>query len=34
MDCFYILGVGTLIAAPLVLLTKGFQIGAKAPGGH
>jgi DHA2 family multidrug resistance protein len=34
MDCFYILGVGTLIAAPLVLLTKVFQIGAKAPGGH
>ena len=30
MDCFYILGVVTLIAAPLVLLTKSFRAGKKS----
>jgi DHA2 family multidrug resistance protein len=34
MDCFHVLGVVTLIAAPLVLLTKGFKVGGKAPAGH
>jgi DHA2 family multidrug resistance protein len=34
MDCFHILGVVTLIAAPLVLLTKTFKSGVKAPGDH
>ena len=34
MDCFHIIGVITLIAAPLVLLTKSFKIGGKAPAGH
>jgi DHA2 family multidrug resistance protein len=34
MDCFFILGVITLIAAPLVLLTKSFKVGGKAPAGH
>jgi DHA2 family multidrug resistance protein len=34
MDCFYVLGVMTLIAAPLVLLTKSFKVGGKAPAGH
>ena len=34
MDCFHILGVMTLIAAPLVLLTKSFKVGGKAPAGH
>jgi DHA2 family multidrug resistance protein len=34
MDCFHILGVITLIAAPIVLLTKGFKTGGKAPAGH
>ena len=34
MDCFYVLGVMTLLAAPLVLLTKGFKVGGKAPAGH
>ena len=33
MDCFHILGVFTLIAAPLVLLTKNFRSG-KLPQGH
>jgi hypothetical protein len=31
MDCFHIIGVVTLIAAPLVLLTKYFRVG-NAPG--
>ncbi len=34
MDCFYVLGVMTLIAAPVVLLTRSFQMGGKAPAGH
>jgi DHA2 family multidrug resistance protein len=34
MDCFYILGVITLVAAPLVLLTKNFKPAGKAPEGH
>jgi DHA2 family multidrug resistance protein len=34
MDCFYILGLVTLIAAPLVLLTKNFKVGGKATGAH
>jgi len=34
MDCFYIVGVVTLIAAPLVLLTKNFKVGGKVPEGH
>jgi DHA2 family multidrug resistance protein len=34
MDCFYILGLITLIAAPLVLLTKNFKAGSKPPPAH
>lgn len=34
MDCFHIIGVMTLLAAPLVLLTKTFKVGGKAPAGH
>ena len=34
MDCFHIIGVITLIAAPLVLLTKNFKSGGKAPAAH
>jgi MFS transporter, DHA2 family, multidrug resistance protein len=34
MDCFYVLGILTLIAAPLALLTKNFKVGGKAPAGH
>jgi DHA2 family multidrug resistance protein len=34
MDCFYILGLITLIAAPLVLLTKNFKVGGKPPPAH
>jgi DHA2 family multidrug resistance protein len=34
MDCFHIIGVLTLIAAPLVLVTKSFKVGGKAPAGH
>jgi len=34
MDCFHLLGVITLIAAPLILFTKGFKMGGKAPEGH
>lgn len=34
MDCFFMIGVMTLIAAPLVLLTKNFKLGGKAPAGH
>jgi len=34
MDCFYVLALMTLIAAPLVLLTKSFRVGGKAPAGH
>jgi len=34
MDCFWVLGVITLVAAPIVLLTKNFKVGGKAPTGH
>jgi MFS transporter, DHA2 family, multidrug resistance protein len=34
MDCFHIIGVVTLVAAPLVLLTTAFKPPAKAPEGH
>ena len=34
MDCFHIIGVITLVAAPLVLLTKHFKVGGKAPEAH
>ncbi|GGA75288.1 EmrB/QacA family drug resistance transporter [Edaphobacter acidisoli] len=34
MDVFHVIGVVTLIAAPLVLMTKNFKIGGKAPAGH
>jgi DHA2 family multidrug resistance protein len=34
MDCFYILGIVTLIAAPLVLLTKDFKVGGKGTAAH
>jgi DHA2 family multidrug resistance protein len=34
MDCFHIIGIVTLVAAPLVLLTKGFKMGGKAPPAH
>lgn len=34
MDCFHIVGVVTLVAAPLVLLTKNFKVGGKVPEGH
>ena len=34
MDCFHVIGVITLIAAPLVLLTKNFKVGGKAPAAH
>jgi DHA2 family multidrug resistance protein len=34
MDCFHILGVVTLIAAPLVLLTKAFKMGGKSTAAH
>ncbi len=34
MDCFHIIGVITLIAAPVVLLTKSFKAPAKSTGAH
>lgn len=34
MDCFHVMGVITLIAAPIVLLTKRFAVGTKPTGGH
>jgi MFS transporter, DHA2 family, multidrug resistance protein len=34
MDCFHLIGVITLIAAPIVLLTATFRIGGGAAGGH
>jgi DHA2 family multidrug resistance protein len=34
MDCFYVMGVVTLIAAPIVLLTKPFAIGNKSTAAH
>ena len=34
MDCFHIIGMVTLVAAPLVWLTKNFKVGGKVPEGH
>ncbi len=34
MDCFWIIGIITLVAAPLVLLTMKFRIGGGVSGGH
>jgi DHA2 family multidrug resistance protein len=34
MDCFHLIGVVTLIAAPLVLLTKYFRLGGAGPAAH
>jgi DHA2 family multidrug resistance protein len=34
MDCFHVIGVITLIAAPLVLLTKAFKPSGKSEGAH
>jgi DHA2 family multidrug resistance protein len=34
MDCFHVIGVITLIAAPLVLLTKNFKPGGKSTAAH
>jgi len=34
MDCFHMIAVITLLAAPLVLLTKNFKVAGKAPEGH
>lgn len=34
MDCFHLIGIITLIAAPLVLLTRQFKLGGRAPAGH
>jgi DHA2 family multidrug resistance protein len=34
MDCFFVLGVVTLIVAPLILFTKKFKMAGKAPAGH
>lgn len=34
MDCFFVIGVITLVAAPLVLLSKNFKAGGKASAAH
>jgi MFS transporter, DHA2 family, multidrug resistance protein len=34
MDCFHLIGILTLVAAPLVLATRAFKLGGGAPGGH
>jgi DHA2 family multidrug resistance protein len=34
MDCFHVIGLVTLIAAPIVLLTYKFRVGGGAAGGH
>jgi DHA2 family multidrug resistance protein len=34
MDCFHIIGIITLIAAPLVLLTKSFKPAGKSTATH
>ena len=34
MDCFHVIGIVTLLVAPLVLLTKPFKTGRQAPSGH
>lgn len=34
MDCFHVIGLITLLAAPIVLLTKRFAVATKPTGGH
>jgi DHA2 family multidrug resistance protein len=34
MDCFHVMAVVTLVAAPLVWATKNFKVGGKVPEGH
>jgi MFS transporter, DHA2 family, multidrug resistance protein len=34
MDCFHIIGIVTLIAAPIVLLTRNFKLGGKSSAAH
>jgi MFS transporter, DHA2 family, multidrug resistance protein len=34
MDCFHVIGMVTLIAAPIVLLAKPFAVFGRSPGGH
>jgi MFS transporter, DHA2 family, multidrug resistance protein len=34
MDCFHLIGIVTLVAAPLVLLTRSFKLGGKAAAAH
>jgi len=34
MDCFHLIGWATLLAAPLVLLTRAFRMGGGGGGGH
>jgi DHA2 family multidrug resistance protein len=34
MDCFHLIGIITLIAAPLVLVTRYFKVAGKPSGGH
>jgi DHA2 family multidrug resistance protein len=34
MDCFHVIAVITLLAAPLVLLTRNFKLSGKVPEGH
>ncbi len=34
MDCFYVLGLMTLVAAPLILLTRNFRVSGKASAAH
>ena len=34
MDCFHLIGIVTLVAAPLVLITRHFKVGGRAPAGH
>jgi DHA2 family multidrug resistance protein len=34
MDCFHLIGVFTLVAAPLVLFTHHFKVGSKRPKDH
>jgi MFS transporter, DHA2 family, multidrug resistance protein len=34
MDCFHLIGIVTLLAAPLVLLTRSFKVGGGTSAGH
>jgi DHA2 family multidrug resistance protein len=34
MDCFTILGVMTLVAAPLALMTRKFKVGGQGTASH